>query len=705
MTSARASAQAASDFLMADDPDPQVPGQQGPYGTGGPVYGVLEYTGIVPVRTTGDKAKTIARKGVSGRKGIQTLPKHYTGPKALPRYADFNIGWRLPYGIIGVDIDQYDDKHGADDLRELEAELGKLPATWSSTARGDGPSRIYFFKVPEDCGELRGSLSENIEIIQRHHRYAMVWPSVHSKTGNTYAWYNGVRSDTPPDPGQFTDLPAAWLEHLSKPQRDHKEGAGLGVDEFRQRYTGEADPHLVQRIRDRFDSTPSCRHDSMVIAVGWACRAASYGLVNAGDVFDLLAVDWDGATDGEGRQEEFDGLVRDIVRDTPEPDEAKDDEYEPEEEPVRDEPVFGPEVPKEVKVEALRILRHQRAQEIVRKFQASQDAPAALTVSDALDALLGGAPMDVPSVAEIDGHERGWGLFYPGHVNGVYGDASVGKSVILAEIQHRVLKDGGTVVHWEFDNNPIMSILKRLIDAGARPDAIRKRFHVLYDQGGRDLLEKDVRAAVTLVTLDALNPAVTSFDLDPYHPGGIDTVIKECFKPFTPQGACGIFVDHVGHENKERQAGSIRKAQAVQGALYEAVKITSLKPGTTGRTRMVLRKDNRGSLGDMEGRSIATAEMTSAVASGELAGKVTTVFTEPDPFNEEAPPETGAGPVSSEDNVKRVIREMDKAGLPPELSQRGARNWLLDHEVTIKARAKDWQDAHAARKQPPGGAK
>src|SRR5688500_20381778 len=70
-------------------------------------------------------------------------------------------------------------------------------------------------------------------------------------------------------------------------QRDHRDGMGLDVEAFRQTYTEQSDPDLVQRIRDRFDTTPSCRHDSMVIALGWACREATYGKINAGDMFDL----------------------------------------------------------------------------------------------------------------------------------------------------------------------------------------------------------------------------------------------------------------------------------------------------------------------------------------------------------------------------------------------------------------------------------
>jgi hypothetical protein len=688
----------AIDVIMGPAPGEAAP--SGPFGTGAKVYASLDYTGIVPVRTTGAKAKTIAKKGVSGRKGAQTLPKHYTGPKALPRYKDHNIGWRLPYGVIGIDVDQYDDKHGADDLKALVAEMGPLPDTWSTTARGEGPSRIYYYRVPEDCGELAGSLSESIEIIQHHHRYAMVWPSVHEKTGNTYAWYNGHRSDTPPTIDQFAELPAAWLERLSKPQRDHRDGMGLGVEDFRSRYTEESDTDLSGRIRDRFDSTPSCRHDSMVIALGWACRSATYGLVNAGEIFDSLAADWDEATAGEGRDDEFDAMVRDVVASTPEPDDGvKDDEYEPEAEDHKDtEGIDFGGVSKEIRIEALRILRHQEAMDLVRAHKARQRVGEAITVSDALDEILNGEDdADAPSVGKIENHENGWGLFYPSHINGIYGDGAIGKSVIISEVQARVLRDGGTVVHWEFDNNPLKAIIRRLVNANAPVDAIRHRFHVLFTPGDRDALPDSVKRSAALVTLDALNPAVTFFEMDPYHPTGIDTALQECLRPFTLSGACGLFVDHVGHENKERQAGSIRKAQAVQGALYEAAMIAELKPGTTGRTRLVLRKDNRGFLGST-GRSIAVAVMTSG--STDSPGRVVTVFDEPDPFNiSEDRPDT---PMTDAQNVDRIVREMDRAGLPTDLSQRAARDWLKDHEIEIKSRATSWRQAHAARQKRSG---
>ncbi|MET7570799.1 hypothetical protein ABZT04_20215 [Streptomyces sp. NPDC005492] len=344
--------------------------------------------------------------------------------------------------------------------------------------------------------------------------------------------------------------------------------------------------------------------------------------------------------------------------------------------------VFAPDASPAVREMAERMLAQKAAQRLVSQWEASQRATTTMTVSQALDAVLSGKAAVTPTVARLAGGGES-GLFYPGLVNGVYGDASVGKSVIQAEVEARTLADGGIVVHWEFDNNPVMVIVARLLHAGAKPEDIRGRFHVLYSTLDRDALTADVQRAVKLVTLDALNPAVTSLGGDPYHPGGIDNAVREFFAPFTLHGACGVFVDHVGHESKDRQAGSIRKAQAVQGALYECQFEAPLKPGLTGRTRLILRKDNQGALGDQVGKTVATAVMTSEAEKGAPAGPVQTVFEAPDPF---VPEEKEEPKWTDEERVEWAARKMDEAGLPTGLSQRASHKWLDGEGVKIPLR-------------------
>ena len=101
------------------------------------------------------------------------------------------LGWGMPFEIdgnefevIGIDVDDHRDdplkpKVGGEQLQYLEQKYGELPNTWTSSSRADGVSGIRFFLVPKglayrsNCGEHGG----DIDIIQRVHRYAVVYPA------------------------------------------------------------------------------------------------------------------------------------------------------------------------------------------------------------------------------------------------------------------------------------------------------------------------------------------------------------------------------------------------------------------------------------------------------------------------------------------------------------------------------------------------
>lgn len=125
-----------------------------------------------------------------------------------------NVGLRLPLNVIAIDVDCYDGKKGAETLTDLERGYGELPPTWSSTSREDG-SRQYFYRVTPGT-RLPGALGAGVEVLQNHHRYAVVWPSVHPATGRTYTWYtpDGTAAEpgVVPSVGDLTDLPNEWTE-------------------------------------------------------------------------------------------------------------------------------------------------------------------------------------------------------------------------------------------------------------------------------------------------------------------------------------------------------------------------------------------------------------------------------------------------------------------------------------------------------------
>ncbi|MFA5709454.1 bifunctional DNA primase/polymerase [Mycolicibacterium sp.] len=151
------------------------------------------------------------------------------------------LGWPVdvdgePMQVVGVDVDDYEShgktKCGGSQLKRLESELGELPATYISSARTDGVSGIRFLLAPADA-EFRGQADRDIEIIQRKHRYAVVWPSAYPPDGETGKLPAGVSADgryhlyppgaapdgvsfceAIPDVTELGRLPDSWVRYL-----------------------------------------------------------------------------------------------------------------------------------------------------------------------------------------------------------------------------------------------------------------------------------------------------------------------------------------------------------------------------------------------------------------------------------------------------------------------------------------------------------
>ena len=160
------------------------------------------------------------------------------GPEAA-----YNIGLRLPPGVLGLDVDAYPGKRGGDVLAELTAAYGPLPATWITTARTDGVSGIRLYRVPShiDGHEINwpGEAGKHIELIQRGHRYAVVWPSINPEAGGAeYRWswqfeYEGDWSDDMlvPRVDALPWLPEPWVRGLMLPYA-RTDKATLGSDDL-----------------------------------------------------------------------------------------------------------------------------------------------------------------------------------------------------------------------------------------------------------------------------------------------------------------------------------------------------------------------------------------------------------------------------------------------------------------------------------------
>lgn len=277
---------------------------------------------IIPVPPADKYPPPVGFTGAAGRD---------TDPMQLVMWAESHAGHsiaiRLPDGIVGIDVDHYVkgevDKRGAETLAECEARWGPLPATWASTARGTdagpGPSRIMFYRVPP--GRYATKLGDAIEVIQRHHRYAVVWPSPHHGAGAPYRWYGPdglLVFGAVPKPIELPELPAAWVAGL-------REGASLAgpaaADEARGRAMLDALVYDVRPActevvnaamvaRDALTgSTHGNRHDAATERTHHLVQLAAAGHPGAGAVLGELASLWEALTSGEGREDEFSRML------------------------------------------------------------------------------------------------------------------------------------------------------------------------------------------------------------------------------------------------------------------------------------------------------------------------------------------------------------------------------------------------------------
>lgn len=172
----------------------------------------------LPLYRDGDRYKPF-RKGHTGRAG-----KDLTGEE-IKKYAssafDLGVALRMPRRIIAIDVDGHDGKVGDEALFSLEYALGKLPSTYRNTARlEDEIAGHRFFAIPEGVVLMDKIPSKNIDILQYHHRYANVWPTLNAKTGRPYRWYDKAGNLMPegfiPSTTEIPELPVAWVEHLRK---------------------------------------------------------------------------------------------------------------------------------------------------------------------------------------------------------------------------------------------------------------------------------------------------------------------------------------------------------------------------------------------------------------------------------------------------------------------------------------------------------
>jgi AAA domain/Bifunctional DNA primase/polymerase, N-terminal len=194
-------------------------------------------------------------------------------------HPDGNIGLWLPPGTIGIDADPYKGPAEAAAWQDLIQRYGPLPkaAPWCSS-RADGVSGVRVFSVPQDY-EAVTVMGVAGEVIQHHHRYVVVPPSIHPDTGKPYRWVNAPNGRIP-DARKLPPLPPAWLEGLRAGNPAAADGgAGTGwtdpdVDALIEQGIPASDPRHDDRLRDVVWKLRTRQESKPVIRAVWQAIVA-----------------------------------------------------------------------------------------------------------------------------------------------------------------------------------------------------------------------------------------------------------------------------------------------------------------------------------------------------------------------------------------------------------------------------------------------
>lgn len=163
------------------------------------------------------------------------------------------VALRLPPTVLGIDADMYEGKEGRATLAKAEEAWGPLPDTWRTSSRFDG-SGILLFSIPEGLA-WPGKLpwGGGVELIRWDHRYAVVGPSVHDKTGEPYGWSFGPdfsHLDEYPEADSLVALPTSWVEGLTSGKKwTDRPALELDADDVRLWLSDCAGPEMCAEMK------------------------------------------------------------------------------------------------------------------------------------------------------------------------------------------------------------------------------------------------------------------------------------------------------------------------------------------------------------------------------------------------------------------------------------------------------------------------
>ncbi|MGZ4524857.1 MAG: bifunctional DNA primase/polymerase [Mycobacterium sp.] len=524
---------------------------------------------------------------------------------------DANLGLRVSYGFVGIDVDAYGNKTGVLTLAEAERRWGPLPPTYRSTARLDDlVSGIRVFKVPLGVffrGDLRFVLDDgrdvgHIEFIQPHHRLVVAWPSWHSRVEAYYRWFDDrlgklMPEGSVPPVDNIAELPQAWIEGLSR-------------DAVREEFFDNSAPHRTTKVRDNIDEklyqkliALEDKRDPEPVVKARLDRAVTNLDSDSGSRYDttrdhvaaLMRYQAIGRAGVPKTLYELYRLYVSKVADT-RPREVAEPEFERLTQGAA--ALIAGTMPSEPYQPAERT-SPEDAESVEHPMNSAEDRPSwsSVDLSDLLDGVR--EPL-LPTLFErSDGHC----LLYPGMVHSFHGEPESGKSLIVQAECVRLLNHNRDVLYLDFDSDD-RSVVDRLLEFGADPQSIAAHFHYLQPEvkpessDERRLWAEILSAKYALAVIDGVTDALGVFGCSTNDNDDVARWIRTVPKVIAARtGAAVVLIDHVVKDSSKQNRfaiGGQAKMAGLTGAAYTVDVVAPLGRGLRGELVLRIAKDRPG---------------------------------------------------------------------------------------------------------------
>lgn len=199
----------------------------------------------------------------------------------------------------------------------------------------------------------------------------------------------------------------------------------------------------------------------------------------------------------------------------------------------------------------------------------------------------------------------GIGLFYPGKVNGIFGDPECGKTWLAQAAIVEAFDHGGTAAMIDVDHNGPDHTAARLLLLGARLDHIADPTRFRYYQPDdpdelRAAIDDVVRHSPNIVLIDSIGEAIPMLGANTNDGDEITNAMRFlCTRP-ADTGSCVITIDHLPKSAEARTTGyaigSIAKKRMIRGTYLRAEARVQPAPGQKGLITLRIEKDTAGQL-------------------------------------------------------------------------------------------------------------